>query len=250
MEVRDILCYFSYKYKGNWNDIYRAIKCKEPINYDEYQKIMENSNYNAITILDEIYPEQFKNVEKPPFVVFYYGDISLLKSPMISVIGTRRPSEFGIVATKKVVKHLVSKNYVIVSGLACGIDGVAHKAAIDEGGKTIAILGSGIDLCYPKSNMKLYNEIRKNHLVLSEYPIDILPQKINFPFRNRLIASLGEKIVVTEAYANSGTSITVNYGLQMNRDICCISFPAFAHSFNNTLIKEGATLIDDVDDLL
>jgi len=248
LNQREILLYFALKYNGNWDDIYEAIKKKLPIIEEEFHALKSKLKSNYFTILDAEYPLSFKGVNKPPFVIFYYGDINLLNLPKITVVGSRDYSTYGLKCCQKICKGL-AKDYVIVSGLARGIDSVAHLSALDASGKTIAILGSGIDCCYPKQNQELYDTIKNEHLLMSEYPNDLIPQKENFPKRNRLLAALGDAIFIPECKNKSGTLITITLALSYGKTIYVLPFPIDIDTMNNQLIKEGATLVENANDI-
>ncbi len=248
---RDILIYLSVKYGGEWDDIYKAIREKEKINFDLIKEAVDKCKANTITIIDDDYPSYLKNIYQPPFVLFYYGDKNLLKDERdnLSVVGSRECTKYGENVTRELVKS-ASKKYNIVSGLAKGIDSIAHHTCIENEGKTIAILGSGIDNCYPKQNISLYEEIKNNHLLISEYPNNVEPKKEHFPMRNRLIAAFSKALLVTEAHTNSGTLSTVSYALHSGKDVLCVPYPIDAHSICNRLIKDGAYLIENGSDLI
>lgn len=250
MQGRDILIYLSLKYEGDWDEIYQAIKRKEPINPNLYKELLTTLKCETVTIIDSYYPDHLKQCYKPPFVIFYYGDFSLLDevNKIVAVVGSRKASDYGKKMTRILVGDL-AKKMVILSGLARGIDAIAHQSAINISGKTIAILGSGIDYCYPKENRELYDLIKKEHLILSEYPNSSAPKQKNFPFRNRLIAVLAKSVIVAEAGMNSGTLITVSHALSYGRDICCVPYPADLYSACNSLIKQGAKLVESARDV-
>lgn len=252
MEARNILIYLSILHEGDWDKIYQDIldkKCN--FNEDDVYRVVSNLKCQALTLLDDEYPPYLKEAFKPPFVLYYYGDLSLLSMDYkrISVVGSRQCSEYGKQATETVVGPL-AKNYVIVSGLAKGIDAISHKCAINNGGKTIAILGCGIDKCYPLENLSLYKNIKENHLLISEYPGDTSVEQSQFPFRNRLIAQFSRCLIVTEAKLRSGTSITVGYALKSGSEICCVPYHIDEESLCNRLISEGATLIQSAQDVI
>ena len=246
---REVLLYLSLLYQGEWEEIYRAIQEKKPLIKEEIEKVVQSFHTPYLTILDEDYPEALKQVYRPPFVLFYYGDKSLLSQPGIAVIGSRNCSEYGKECTRKLVRE-IADSFVIVSGFARGIDRVAHETAIEAQGKTIAILGTGIDYVYPSEQRDLYEKIKKDHLILSEYPSFCEGKKEHFPFRNRLIAALGEGILVTEAQERSGTNYTIRYGLEMGKDIFCVPYPLSMVSSTNRLIQEGAFLVEKGEDIL
>ncbi|HNX16184.1 MAG TPA: DNA-processing protein DprA [Bacilli bacterium] len=251
MKGRDLLIYLAIKYNGTWNDIYAAISRREIVNPQDVIEENAQLTCQTLTILDENYPESFKSVHHPPFVLFYYGDINLLSDykKNVAVIGSREHSEYGKRMTEKIVKEISGK-VNIVSGLARGIDAISHQECLANNGHTIAILGSGIDYCYPKNNQNLYEEIKKNHLLISEYPKRCEPKKENFPERNRLIAACSSAVVVTEAKAKSGTIITVGHMLDLGREVLCVPHRADEASQCNRLIAGGATLVENGEDVL
>lgn len=239
--MRNLLISLAIKYQGDYFKIEKAIKNNEKIN----NKIPIQK---AITILDKQYPKQLLDLEFPPFVLFYKGDINLLNNDLIAVIGARNYSEYGKSCTIDIVEKL-SKHYVIVSGLAKGIDSIAHRYA----SKTIAVLGNGLNYYYPYENKNLYQHLQENQLVISEYPLNVKPRKYHFPFRNRIIAALCKSIIVTEASYKSGTMLTVNEGLTLNRDIYAVPF-AYNETVNcgtNILIQQGANILtkENINDL-
>ncbi len=251
MKSRELLIYLSLRFEGDWEKMYEFIVKKiTDFDAEEASKMANSIKYKAVTILDDDYPEYLKRVYKPPFVIFYYGDFSLMKDYLkcFAVIGSRKHSEYGELMTTKLTAEL-SKEFIIVSGLAKGIDSIAHKTAIENGGKTIGILGSGIDCCYPKESAELYNTIKENHLIISEYPGNCEPSSNHFPMRNRLIACLSRGLLVTDANYRSGTSITVSYALEMGRAVCCVPHLATEHSLCNRLIMDGAKFTETVEDI-
>ena len=173
---REILACIAIQEKGDWSRIYERIKEKDYPSDDEAIETLKTIKYNYITLADEVYPDMWKNTYRPPFVLFYYGDINiLLDDPQkcLAVIGSREYTEYGEKITRQLVKE-VAKERVIVSGLAKGIDTIAAETAIKYGGKTVAVLGSGIDYCYPFENFDLYLYIKKYHLLISEYPGNVV----------------------------------------------------------------------------
>lgn len=251
MKGRDLLIYLSIKYQGVWSDIYSAISRKESVNSIDVEEEVAHLKCQTMTILDDDYPESFKTIFHPPFVLFYYGDIKLLCNykENVAVIGSRDFTEYGKEMTEKIVREIAGKVNV-VSGLARGIDSIGHRECLANKGHTIAILGSGIDNCYPKENRQLYEEIKKEHLLISEYPSNCDAKKENFPERNRLIAACSNAVVVTEAQAKSGTIITVGHMLDLGREVLCVPHRADEGSQCNRLIAGGATLVENGEDVL
>ena len=197
-----------------------------------------------MTILDKTYPKQLLELKDPPFVLYYYGDLNLVNLDCISMIGMRQCSEYGTLMAKYFSKEL-SDYFVVVSGMAKGIDAICHLHAK----QTIAVLGCGIDYCYPKENEQIYTYIKENGLIISEYPDFVKPIAFHYPSRNRIIAGICDSILVTEAKNKSGTMITVKYGLDCGKDIFAVPSEACLDSGCNKLIKEGAQLVETIDDL-
>ena len=215
----------------------------------EYHRIIKSFNNqrnypsvdikNVITIYDDIYPKEFLNLRCPPIVLYYKGDLNLLKKEKISIVGSRKACDYALRATEYLC--LKNKDKVIVSGLAKGIDGKAHECAK----KTIAILGCGIDYIYPKSNEYLYKIIEREGLILSEYPGLVKPLPYHFPFRNRLIAALGDCLYVMQSSNKSGTSSSVDEALELGKDVKVLPYDIFSPFgiHNNEMISEGAEII-------
>lgn len=249
---KDLLVYLSLKYKGDFKKMVKAIHEKETVKDEIALEEIKKIKSKYITVLDDAYPEELRHIYMPPLVLYYYGDISLLKSEevRVAVVGSRECTDYGRDITKELVEPLAMKNRIIVSGLARGIDGIAHSTCINAKGKTIAVLGSGIDYPYPSSNKALYEEIKNHHLLLSEYPNKTEPTPDNFPARNRIVAGIAHKVLVTEAYVNSGTNITVLYALRQGKDVMAVPHEAKKNSACNRLIQDGAFLVESVDDIL
>ena len=250
---REIAIYFSLEAKGDWNMIYESfVRQKYEFDNEEILRRMRSLKSKTLTIFDDEYPDYLKTIPHPPFVLYYYGDISLIQDveKNMSIVGCRKPSAQGVKSTEYLADAL-SDNFVIVSGLAKGVDGIAHQTTLDANGRTIAILGSGIDYCYPQENLEIYYRIKKNPncLLISEFPEDTLPEPTNFPERNRLIAAFARGVIITEAKYKSGTSITALYALDMNKDVMVLPNEPFNDSLCNKLISEGARLIDSVNDV-
>ncbi len=248
--MREILLYFALKYEGDFKKIYRALEHHEKVEPETKKKLISKVKSNFVTIIDENYPQKLKNIDCPPFVLFYHGDLNLLDRNTIAVIGMRQPSGYGALAASHFTAKLVEEGWTIVSGMARGIDTIAHSQTIKSQGRTIAVLGSGINCPYPKSNGQLYQNLKESQLVISEYPDLTKPLAINFPKRNRIIAGLADKILVVEAKVRSGTMITVGYGLDQGKDIYAIPGRFNDNSGTNRLIQQGAGLVVEVRDLV
>ncbi len=249
--MEEVLLYFSLLHQGDWFKIFNSIKNKDKFDKDKLIEMKRNLKSSYVTILSSSYPNCFRQLEQPPYVIYYQGNYSLINHlNRIAIVGSRLATDYGIASTKKLVADLVAKNYLIISGLAKGIDATAHQMVLSLNGTTIGIVGQGIDLPYPKENTNLYQEVINKGLILSEYPDGVIPSRINFPSRNRLIASLSDAIVITEAKVNSGTLTTVRHGLNYGKEIFCVPYPMGEASACNILIKQGAKLVESVADII
>ena len=250
MESREILLYLSQKNNGNWDQIYSDIS--SGIGFDEEQAnaLISNVKSNYITIIDDEYPEELRQMYKPPFVLYYEGDISLLSDThnKLAVVGTRKPSEYGIEVTKNLVSE-VAKDFVIISGLAYGIDSIAHESCVNANGKTIAVLGNGLNKYYIEDNVELFEEIKKNHLVITEFPDDVDPEPKYFPIRNRIIVGLCGTVLITEGHKQSGTQVSATLMARKGGNVCCVPTRIGENSICNELISEGAYLVESAEDI-
>lgn len=199
------------------------------------------ARFPSLSILDASYPLELKTIYNPPVLLFYQGNLELLDKPKLAVVGSRNTSELGIQSVKKIITEL-GNHFVIVSGLARGIDTVAHVAALKNGGATIAVIGCGLDVYYPKENRQLQDYIGKHHLVLSEYLPGDQPLKFHFPERNRIIAGLSQGVLVAEAKLRSGSLITCERAMEEGRDIFAIPGNILDGQADGCLqlIKDGA----------
>ena len=203
--------------------------------------------------INPTYPDMLKKIPSAPKKIYAIGNISLLNEKSISIVGSRNSSEYGRKITKSITKDLVQSGIVIVSGMANGIDSVAHKTCLEYGGKTIAVLGSGFRHIFPKENEELFHQIIENDgLVISEYPIDTPVQMKNFPKRNRIISGLSIGLLVIEAAYRSGTSITAKYAKIQERKVFCIPNSIGSKNSYGTinLIQNGAILVRNAQDIL
>lgn len=227
-------------------------KAKDVKLLEKYEKYILKNDIKIINISDDNYPAKLKNIYAPPITIFAKGDISLLNSKSIAIVGSREPSKYGIYVAEKFSKELSKEGITIVSGLARGIDTFAHVGALSSFGKTIAVLGSGIDVVYPKENAKYYREISEKGLIISEYIVGTAPESKNFPQRNRIISGLSDGVLVVEARKNSGTMITTDFALEQGKELYVIpgNITSNLSAGTNNLIKEGAKLVTDVYEIL
>lgn len=211
----------------------------------------EFKEFDSISIMDPEYPEELLWMHNPPVLLFYSGNIDLLKHPKIAVVGSRSCSRTGIQSVEKIINEL-NNELIVVSGLAKGIDAAAHYAAIRNGGKTIGVIGTGLDVFYPRSNKQLQKYMSGSHLVLTEYGPGQSPQKHHFPERNRIIAGLSRAVIVAEARMRSGSLITCERAMEEGRDVFAIPGSILDGRSDGChhLIQEGAKLVTSGKDVL
>ncbi|MFO7889806.1 MAG: DNA-processing protein DprA [bacterium] len=213
---------------------------------------VKKNNFSVLTYWSPDYPDTLKRLFNPPVILFYKGDIQKKDFNSIAVVGMRMPSQYGKRATEYFCKELISYGITIVSGMARGIDSVAHRCSLQNKGRTLAILGSGLDVCYPPENKELFRNIVKSGAVISEFPLHTPPNKENFPRRNRLISAFSKGTLVVEGGIKSGALITAYYALDQGKEVFAV--PGKINSKKSKgphkLIKEGAKLVERVDDIL
>jgi DNA processing protein len=206
----------------------------------------------VLTIEDDDYPPLLKEIADPPLVLHFRGDRTLFARMSVALVGSRRASPYGVNAAQHLARQLVSAGVVIVSGLARGIDAAAHYAALDAGGATIAVLGTGIDVIYPRSNRALYRRIESKGLIVSEFPPGTPPKPENFPIRNRVISGISHGTVIVEATRRSGSLITARMAAEQNREVFAVPGSIFSAGSEGThrLVQYGAKLVHDANDVL
>ncbi|MBE7082265.1 MAG: DNA-protecting protein DprA [Clostridiales bacterium] len=233
----------------NYDRVLEALK-----NFDA-EKLYQNLDKRGIkctTIASEDYPYVFFKLKEPPYVIYYIGDLKLVNCKNLAVVGSRNPSPYGKIITEKFVKKLAENGICIVSGLATGIDKIAHESSLAVNGKTIAVLGGGFDHIFPALNINLAREIAKKGLLITEYGLDIKAAKYTFPYRNRIIAALSQAILIPEAKKGSGSLYTQSYGDELGIDTFCIpgNITSELSYATNDLIKrncvEAATCPEDI----
>lgn len=235
------------------NDIKEILDKSIRNNLSYYEEYMRKNDIYIITIFDDIYPKNLKQIYDKPIVLYAKGNLKLLSNQGIAVVGARNCSPYGRKISKEIGSFLANNGVCVISGLAKGIDKYAHEGAIEGKGKTIAVIGNGIDNIYPSENQELARRIIQNNgLILSEYVIGTKPDKNNFPMRNRIISALSNGIVVVEAGKRSGSFITVDFGLEQGKEIFAV--PGNIHSNvsigTNNLIKQGANILVEYEELL
>ncbi len=213
---------------------------------------LHKKSIRTVTIFDENYPECLRYIYDKPLVLHMKGEITGEDSIALAVVGSRETTSYGKWATEYFVKELVKLDVTIVSGLALGIDGIAHQTALEHGGRTIAVLGNGLDVVYPKKNRELYRLIPENGALITEYGLTVQPTAYNFPLRNRIISGISLGVIVIEAKERSGSLITAEHALEQGKEV--FALPGNINSIfskgTNKLIKEGAKIIMDIEDIL
>ena len=201
---------------------------------------------------DALYPKRLKEIYLPPVVLFYKGRLELFNRLSIGIVGARDHTEYSKEALEYLLPDILERKVSIISGLARGVDSLAHQLTLDLNGETIAVIGNGINICYPKENQSLYDAIAKKGLLLSEYPLDSPPLKFHFPYRNRIIAGLSHGLCVIEAKLHSGSLITANVALSENRQVFALpgNITSEYSKGTNELITAGAFPIRNANDIL
>jgi DNA processing protein len=219
---------------------------------DRELDLIDSKKINIITLNSPGYPENLKNIYDPPPFLYVKGQIKKEDNNAFAVVGSRNTSEYGVIATEEISRQLALRGITIVSGMARGIDSYAHQAALACRGRTIAVLGSGVDVIYPAENRKLYHAIAEHGAVISEYPMGTAPHSYNFPARNRIISGLSTGVLVAEASLKSGSLITARLALEQGRDVFAIPGNVFSYKCKGTnkLLRSGAKLVESADDII
>ncbi len=215
----------------------------------EVEKIGRKA-YTLLTLEDPGYPGYLREIYDPPFVLFCEGDAEVLRNPAVAVVGARRPTPYGRAVAEKLAEELAGRGCVVASGLALGIDACAHRGALRQG-RTIAVLGSGLDVPYPRENRGLAREISERGAVVTEYPLETPPLAEHFPVRNRIISGLAIGLVVVEAARRSGSLISAKLALSQDREVMAVPgnvTSELSHGTND-LIRDGAKLVESWEDV-
>lgn len=228
----------------------------ETIHSNHVEELLNQYRYNhihTIPFFDPLYPSFLKEIYQPPWVLYAKGDLSLLQSKKkLAIVGSRLATTYSKKVIQQLIKELVEEKITIVSGLAHGVDSIAHKLTIENGGKTIGVIAGGLFHIYPKENRDLAGEMMKHHLVLSEYPPLTKPLKWQFPMRNRIISGLSNGTLVVEAKKKSGSLITANFAVNEGRDVFAVPGNVFSpYSVGpNELIQQGAKPVLEAKDII
>lgn len=222
---------------------------------DKAQEIVKKSNDYGIGILslfDEEYPFNLKQIDNPPYILYYKGDLKKLRRNSIAIVGTREPSDESRKYSFEMASKLSSMNITVVSGMAKGVDREAHLGAISSHTNTAAVLGSGIDNVYPSENLKIYEKLIEKGVIVSEFEVGRKPDRMNFPRRNRIISGLSYAVIMVEAASKSGALITVDYALNQGRDVYIAPYDEKKSCYfgNHKLYKDGAKIAYSFIDIL
>ncbi len=233
-------------------DITSIIQSKNPNKIQKWLEELKNKNIQFYSMDHPCYPTLLKKIYDPPYVIYAKGKKSLIEETTISIVGARRCSEYGRQMAFYMGKELGSRGITVVSGMARGVDSASHKGTLAGKGRTVAVLGSGVDICYPAENKKLYEEIIEQGVVLSEFPPGTMPKPAFFPMRNRIISGLSQGILIVEAAHRSGSLITADQALEQGRDVYAIpgNITSSLSQGTNHLIQQGAKLVMKVEDIL
>jgi len=227
---------------------------KKEFSIEEYLEQLKAKDVWFLTLSDKDYPQILKEIRNPPFVLYGRGNRELLNDKRtFAVVGARRTTQYGREVTKLLTTELVLDGFTIVSGLALGVDAISHITALENNGKTIAVLGCGVDCCSPMENFNLYNSIlEKGNCIISEFPLGMKPTQWTFPARNRIIAGLSQAVLVTEGAEDSGSLITAEFALKFGRKVFAVPGPITSSMSKGPykLIAKGAKLVTSGEDIL
>ena len=225
---------------------------RDSINLDDQLKLLEKYHITAITCESPDYPPMLAETHDCPALLYIRGEYRKDDENSVAVVGTRRATAYGKQATEDLVYNLALNKITIISGLAKGIDTVAHRAALEAGGRTIAVFASGLDIVYPPDNLKLAREIMEHGALVSEFPLGTKPKAENFPRRNRILSGLSRGVLVVESGESSGALITVNFALEQNREVFAVPGSIYSPMSKgpNRLIGEGAKLVSNYMDII
>lgn len=219
---------------------------------EQEKKLVKLNRVSIITFQDDIYPENLKKIYDPPPVLYMKGSILKSDNIAVAIVGTRTASRYGKLVTEKISSELAERGVTIISGMASGIDSIAHRSAIAARGRTIAVFGCGVNMTYPAENINLKEKIQENGAVFSEFPMNTRPERTNFPMRNRIISGLSLGTIVIEAAEKSGALITSDFALEQGKDVFAVpgNINSPKSKGTNRLIKMGAKLVENADDVI
>lgn len=236
----------------NNSRIYKNILEAKKIDPYRYVNRLIKEKIDVLLYNEDGYPKLLKDIYDAPPILYVKGTIKKIDDLSLAIVGSRNATAYGLSVSEKISYKISKHGFTVISGMARGIDSFAHKGALKAGGRTIAVLGCGVNIAYPEENKKLMNEIIENGAVISEYPLDYLPLSGNFPARNRIISGLSLGVIVVEAGIKSGSLITAKFALEQGRDVFAVpgNITSAYSKGTNELIKQGAKLVADINDIL
>ncbi len=224
----------------------------EVVDVDDQERRMDACAASLLTLDDTAYPWRLGEIYDPPLALFVRGSLLPEDEHAVAIVGTRRPTPYGIRMAEKLARELAARGITVVSGLATGIDAAAHRGALEAGGRTIAVLGNGVDVVYPRENRELTDRIIERGCILSQFPMGYPPNKGHFPRRNRLISGMTLGTVVVQAPRDSGALITAHAAVEQGREVFAVPGEAGIHASEGPhgLIREGAKLVESAEDII
>ncbi|MEN6460023.1 MAG: DNA-processing protein DprA [Syntrophomonas sp.] len=261
-KIKETFGTFQQCFKADSNRLYASFLTPELVkeiielrkNVDPFSVLsnIRSRNISITWVEDKDYPKMLRTIPDPPWILYYLGDMSVTDNICMAIVGSRAATPYGKKVARKFGQELARQDAVVISGMARGVDTEAHRGALDEGGKTVGVLGSGVDIIYPRENEGLFREIYSNGMIVSEFPPGTIPEPGNFPRRNRIISGLSRGVLVVEAKKKSGALITADFALEQGRDVFAI--PGHITSSNctgtNNLIKQGAKMVTCIHDII
>jgi len=225
---------------------------RQKIDPDKQWTSLQRDGFGVTTLADRDYPPLLRQIYDPPALLFYRGNLSVLQAPCVAVVGSRKATAYGRTAATRLAADLARAGVVVVSGMARGVDTCAHSGALQDGGITAAVLGCGLDICYPPENLRLRERIVQSGVLLSEFPPRTEPKAQHFPLRNRVISGLSLATVVVEAAEKSGALITADCALEQGREVFAVpgSINSPYSRGCHKLLKEGAAMLEEASDVL
>lgn len=230
----------------------RIVHYADSVDVDAQERQMEALGVHLLTLEDPDYPVRLAEIYDPPLLLFIRGELRASDERCIAIVGTRRASPYGLRVAERFGCDLAARGITVVSGMASGIDSAAHRGAIEAGGRTIAVLGCGVDVVYPPQNADLMRQITDHGCVVSQFPMGTKPAAGHFPYRNRIISGLTLGTVVVEAPSSSGALITARQAAEQGREVFAVPGPIGVHTSEgpHALIRDGAKLVEKIDDIL
>lgn len=247
--MEETLLYFSLKYKGDFKAIYHALESKEKVDENLKHQLLSQVKCHYTTMVSKDYPERFKVMDYPPFVIFYYGDLSLLENPNIAIIGTEKPTIEGEEVTEKFVKDFIDMNITIVGSLDLGIQSLVQETVVQNNGKSIVWLPCGIETCEPIVNEVLYHDIKKSQLLMSEYPHDTPLSANTLVQRDRLLASSSDCLLLTELQNDDCILPIIRNIMMQKKRVFCVPNNIYGLQGTNEFIKRGCILFNNPMDI-